>query len=110
MATIAAARSYFPIRSDIFGFLNLINIWWIISKSKQRYTPNVLGHAIILGDKKPDVYRIFAGWIELWCTSPSFRLTCQTKSALVITLSAQADLIDELIDDGYEFARTTGSH
>ena len=30
----------------------------------------------------------------------------QTKSALVTTLHAQADLIDKLIDDGYEFVRT----
>ena len=32
--TIAAARSYFPTRSDLSGFLNLINIWWTISNSK----------------------------------------------------------------------------
>ena len=51
-------------------------------------------------------YRIFAHWIELWYASPSFKLTCQTKSALVTTLRAQAELFDELIDDGYEFVRT----
>ena len=54
--TIAAARSYFPTRSDISGFLNLINIWWIISNSKQRYTPNVLRNAIIFVYKKTDFY------------------------------------------------------
>ena len=51
---------------------------------------------------------------EYWLTgssfgvyhSPPFKLTCQTKSALVTTLRAQADLIDKLIDDGYEFVRT----
>ena len=95
-----------PTRSDLSGFLNLINIWWTVSNSKQRYTPNVLGKAIIFGDKKTDFYRIFADLIELWSASPSFKLTCQTKSALVTTLRAQADLIDELIDDGYEFVRT----
>ena len=52
--------------------------------------------------KKTDFYRKFADWIDLWCASPFFKLTCQTKSALVITLRAQADLIDELIDDGYK--------
>ena len=103
---IAAARSYFPTRSDLFGFLNLINIWWTISNSKQRYTPNVLRNAIIFGDKKTDFYRIFANWIELWCASPSFKLTCQIKSALVTPLKAQADLIDELINDRYECVRT----
>ena len=40
-------------------------------------------------------------------SSPSFKLTCQTKSAVVTTLQAQADLTDELIADGYEFIRTT---
>ena len=63
-------------------------------------------NAIISGDKKTDFYRIFANWIELWCASPSLKLTCQTKSALVAILRAQADLIDELIDDGYEFVTT----
>ena len=52
--TIAAARSYFPSRSDLSGFLNLINFWWTISNSKQRYTPHVLGNAIIFGDKNTD--------------------------------------------------------
>ena len=62
--TIAAARSYFPTRSDLSGLLDLINIWWTISNSKQRYTLNVLGNAIIFGDKKTDFYRIFADWIS----------------------------------------------
>ena len=53
----------------------------------------------------PDFCIIFADWIKLWCASPSFKLTCQTKSALVTTLRAQADLIDELIEDGYKFVR-----
>ena len=102
--TIAAARGYFPTRSDLSGFLNVINIWWTISDSKQRYNPNVLGNAIIFSDKKTD--RIFADWIKLWCASPSFKLTCQTKSALVTTLRAQADLTEELIDDEYELVKT----
>ena len=72
--TIAAAGSYFPTRSDLSEFLNLINIWWTISNSKQRYTPDVLGNAIIFGEEM-DFYRIFADWIELCCASPSFKLT-----------------------------------
>ena len=105
--TIAAARSYFPTRSDLSGFLNLINIWWTISNSKHRYIPNVFENAIMFGAKKTNCCRIFADWIELWCASPSFKLTCQTKSALVTTRPAQADIIDELIGDGYEFVRTS---
>ena len=50
--TIAAVRSHFPSRSDLSGFLNLINIWWTISNSKQRYTPNVLGNVIISVTKR----------------------------------------------------------
>ena len=71
------------------------------------YTPNVLGNTIIFGDKKTDFYRIFPDWIGLSCASLSFKLTCQTKSALVTTLRAQAELIDELTDDGYDFVETT---
>ena len=85
--TIAPARSYFPTRSDLSGFLNLINIWWIISSS--RYTPNVLGNVIIFCYKKTDFYRIFADWIEFWCASPSFKLTCQRQGR------SQTDPIDE---------------
>ena len=69
--TIVAAKSYFPTRSDLSGFLNLINIWWTISNSKQRYIPNVLENATIFGAKKMNCCRIFADWIELWCASPS---------------------------------------
>ena len=53
-----------------------------------------------------DFYRIFADWIEFWCASPSFKLTCQTKLALVTTLRAKADLIHKLIDNAYKFVRT----
>ena len=97
--TTAAARSYFPTRSNLSGFLNLINTWWTISNSKQRYMPTVLGNAITFGEKKTDFYRIFADWIELW------KLPDQTKSALVTSLRAESDLIDKLIDDGYKFVR-----
>ena len=49
---------------------------------------------------------MFADWMELWCASPSFKLTCQTKSAVVTILRAQADLIDGLTDDAYKFVKT----
>ena len=42
--TIAAAESYFPTLSDLSEFLNLINIWWTISNSKQRYSPWKCNH------------------------------------------------------------------
>ena len=54
------------------------------------------------------LFRDLADWVELWCTSSSFRLTVQTKSALVNTntLRAKADVIDELLNDVYEFVMT----
>ena len=88
---IATARNYFPTGLDLSGFLNLIIIWWTISYSKQRYTPIILENTIIIyTGKKTD-----------------FKLPCQTKSTLVTTLRAQADLIGELIDDGQKFVKTT---
>ena len=104
--TIAAARSYFLLRSDLSGFLTLINICWPISNLKQRYNPKVLENVIIFLQTFTDFYKIFPDWIDHWCASPSFKLTCQTKLALVTTLQAQADLTDELIDNEYEFVRT----
>ena len=86
--------------------MNLINIWYTISNSKQRHTANAFGNAIIVNDKKADIYRTFADWIELQYASPTFKLTFQRKSALVTTLRAHVDLIEKLIDDRYEFIRT----
>ena len=61
--SIAAARSCFPTRSVLSGFLNLINICSTIPNSKQRYTLNVLGNGIIFGDKETNFYRTFADLI-----------------------------------------------
>ena len=48
-STIAATKSYLPERHDIAGFLTLIQKWWTVANSKQRFSPNVLGNAIIRG-------------------------------------------------------------
>ena len=50
--TITAARSYFPNWRDVNSFLEIFNNCWTISKSKQRFSPNVLRNAVISGDKK----------------------------------------------------------
>ena len=100
------SQSYLPNRADVANFLTIFNTLWTISNSKHRFTPNVLGNAIVLEDKKAEFYRVLADWIEQWCDSPAFKLTAQTKSALVSTLRAQAILIDELLVDGYQFVRT----
>ena len=105
--TIAAIRSYYPNRPDFSGFLNLINTWWTISNSKERFTTNPLGNAVILGDHKTDFLRIFAFWIQNWSESPAFTLTKQTSAALIQTLRSQAMLIDELLLDSYDFVLTS---
>ena len=104
--TIATSKSYLPSRADVANFLAIFNTWWTISNSKQCFTPNVLGNAIALEDKKAEFCRVLADWIEQWCDSPAFKLTAQTKSALVSTLRAQTILTDELLVDGYQLVRT----
>ena len=101
--TIAAFQSYFPERSDCSGFLSLIQKWWTITNSKQRFSPNKLGNAIVDGDGKTNFLRDFADWIEEWQKCPNFTLSAQTSSALITTLRGQAMLIDELLDEGYAF-------
>lgn len=104
--TVAAVKSYCPNREDFSGFLNLINTWWTISNSKQRFTPNPLGNAVVLNDNKTNFFRVFAFWVQEWSLSPAFTLTKQTSSALIQTLRSQALLIDELLNDGYDFVCT----
>ena len=57
---------------------------------------------------KEEVYSYYS-WKYNYFTGKKtdFKLPSQTKSALVTTLRAQADLLDELIDDGYKFVKTT---
>ena len=105
--TIAAAKSYYSNRPDIAGFLSIFNKWWTIANSKQRFCANVLGNAIVSGDKKTDFYRALADWIEQWCQSPHFTLTAQTASSLTSTLRSHAILIDELVNEGYSFVMTS---
>ena len=105
-STIAATKSYLPERHDIAGFLTLIQKWWTVANSKQRFSPNVLGNAIIRGDGKTNFFMSLADWVENWKQSPAFRLTPQTASALIVTLRAQTLLIDELLEEGYLFVLT----
>ena len=58
--TIAAAKSYYPNREDVSGFLNVIDTWWTICNSKQRYSANPLGNAIVLNDNKTNFFRLLA--------------------------------------------------
>ena len=44
--TIAGCRAYLPDRADMASFISLINTWWTIVNSKQRFHPNALGNAM----------------------------------------------------------------
>ena len=104
--TIAACKSYFPERTDVSSFLTLIWSWWNIANSNTRFTPNSLNNAIIPDDGKITFYIQLSDWIESWTKSSKFCLTAQTSRAFATTLRAQAMLMQELLNDEYEFILT----
>ena len=73
--TIAACKSYFPYREDTANFLTLVNTWWTISNSKNKYGANPLGDAVTSGDGKLIFFENFAKWLEEWSVSPNFNLS-----------------------------------
>ena len=83
------------------SFLAIFQKWWTIANSKERYSPNPLGNAAVVGDGKTTFFRALADWVEEWQTSPAFTLTPQTSSVIILTLRAQAMLTDELLEEGY---------
>ena len=97
-STSAAIKYYFPQKSDASEFLNLFNVWWTISNSKQRdNSRHRLGDADIRNDKKTEFLRAFADWIKKWDNEKipnceKFGLTPQTSDALRRTLRCHAAL------------------
>ena len=67
---------------------------------------NFLNNAVILNDRKIDFYKGLFDWIESWAQISDFCLTKQTSKAFVITLRGQVMLMQELLDEGYEFIFT----
>ena len=104
--TIAACKSYFPLRRDMSEFLKLISTWWTIANSNTRYNANSLGNAIENDDGKLNFYEELAQWVEEWCQCPHFSLSKQTANAFVLTLRSQAKLIQDLLSEGYEYVLT----
>ena len=104
--TIAACKSYFPERTELSNFLKLIWSWWNIANSNQRFTPNFLNNAVVANDGKIDFYQKLSDWVESWSKFSNFCLTAQTCKALITTLRGQAMLMQELLDDGYEYVLT----
>ena len=111
--TSGGIESYYPLRYDASGFIKLINLWWTINNSKQRYNTNFrVRDAAIEGDNKPLFLRAFADWLERWQalqgqSSQKFNLTKQTCSTLVTTLRCTACLIEDLLSRNYEFGLTS---
>ena len=87
--------------------MTLFYKWWVLSNSKCQYsTCNILGNAVVSGDKKPEFLREMAHWIEAWQKVPNcekFTLSAQTAAALIRTLNCHASLIEGLLNDGYNF-------
>ena len=111
-STRAAVLKYYPQAQDAADFLNLFHTWWMISNSKQRYMPNYyLGNAAVLGDGKPKFLRQFAEWLIEWQderlrNSEKFTLSAQTSIALIRTIKCQAALIEDLLEEGYDYVLT----
>ena len=111
-STSASIKYYFPERKDAAQFLHLINVWWTISNSKDRFNSSYqLGNAAVPGDNKPQFLRALADWIENWDSekirnAERFTLTAQTSYALRRTLRCHAALIEDLLDDGYNYVLT----
>ena len=105
--TSAAIKSYFPVRDDAANFLNLFHKVFLICNAKTPTHGNeALGDAVREGDHKVEFLREVAQWIEDWCTSPNFTLTTETGKAIVISLRAQACLIEDLLSEGYDYVLT----
>ena len=58
---------------------------------------------MIYGDKKTVFLRTLVDYIEQWCYSPAFTITPQTVSALTTTLCAHAMLIEDLLNEAYQY-------
>ena len=104
-STIAACKSYFPNRKDAISFLTLINCWWTVVNSKTRFHSNAMDNAVTADDRKLKFLNNFAMWLENWsqCSPSIFNFSKQTSNALIKTLRAKALLVEELLEEGFEY-------
>ena len=85
----------------------------MISNSKSRFsTTNDLGDAAVLGDFKPVFLHVFAAWLRGWQQErisiyKRFTLTSQTASAFTRTLLCHTSLIEDLLEEDFEFVLTS---
>ena len=86
------------------SFLIMINKWWTIANSKTRFSANPLASAIVKDDGKVEFLQSLADWFSSWSkTRSGLCLSQQTFQAMVLTLQAQAHLVTDLLQEGYEF-------
>ena len=107
VSTSSAIRNYFPQCEASASFLALINTWWTISNSKNKFHPNPLGNGIIKGDNKIYFFYAMADWLEKWSKCPNFVFTKQTMDAMITTLRGTAMLINDLLNEGYTYVLTS---
>ena len=91
---------------DAFSFLTLMNCWWTVVNSKTRFHPNAMGNAVTADDGKLKFLKNFAMWLENWyqCNPSIFNISKLTSNALIKkTLQAQAFLVKELLQEGFEY-------
>ena len=106
--TSAAILSYNPARVGAASVLQLFNKLFLVCNSKQQYhSSNKLGNAVVSSDQKTEFLLAVADWVELWSTSPSFTLSKQTSKAIITSLKAQSMLIQDLLNEGYQYILTS---
>ena len=107
-STTAAIKSYFPNRLDAANSLTIFYNVFVNCNSKQCFnTSNQLGNAEIQGDCNPEFLLLVVDWIETWSKCPSFTLTKQTSHALWKHLDVFANLIDDLLNENYDYILTS---
>ena len=87
------------------AFIELINIWWLLVNSKERFHPHHFGNAFspnTLKDKRTFLLEV-NNWLSTWKLSKKLGLTKQTFEALMNTNAAIADLSYDLIRDGFHY-------
>ena len=67
-----------------------------------KYSYNFLNNAVNLHDGKINFFKILSDWVGSWAQISDFSQTKQTSKAFVVTLRAQAMLMQKLLEEGYE--------
>ena len=103
-------KNTFLLKKGSSEFLKLFQTWWTISKSK--FSNIRLGNAARIGDGKPGFLIHFAACIKTRQdiripNSERFTLSKQTMKALIMTMNSNASLIEDLLNEGYDFALTS---